>query len=1392
MSTLARDDADARSSQFLDAPESDVYNSTQSLASNSSIGQSLWKAVRDRVQATAALQQSSSRRSSRYDQDGRIDAEGLSSHTFHSQGTDSTSPGQHANNWQSLAHLFDEGAFREAERPVARSKKKRASSARPRSQSRRRVSQYPSASLHASATVATRDPPFSDDGSTARDSDVLHRGRSMHASHPSWRRETALGGQTRPTVHEGRISPIAWRRIVSPPPEAEASNAEGVSHSRNDTSISDEPPSWLSNDPDDAPEGEDPLLYTSQDTLLDSDSGSDSDSSITDPDLDDVKRSSALVQIRERSEGQSLAMSLKGRLSGYRAAAVRSTRLTPPQRNIVKCVIAYFVASLFTFSPTLSSNMARLLPNHDPDARVPFSNLHMIATVAVYFHPAKTLGAMLEADFFALIAFTFAVALGLSSMAIAVFLHEADMLFVSDILSVLFFLGFGMALVGYAKVKVGKAQFNTACSLICIIVFTVVVKEGSKNLGHFSFEKTYQVTLVVIAGSLIANLVCFLFWPQSATTNLQNDLVRNLQGFATLLRVLTKTFLLDDPSNFHFKSEKIKRAIDDHHQSFTSLKKNLAEAILEAPFDLRMKGMQARYIEATDSMNRLAQHLAGLRSSCGLQHQIMMTRVQARRAGEASTEPAIRISEALDGAKAADVSEALLHREHGAQGPDGNETELGDNVERRARAFEDFIESVGPHMRSLVFTCSRTLKNLCTTFVAKESPSSEPPKQGFSSQSGQDDPEAAPPRLPSLGSRFKPGHSFDILSGDISSALHRFEHEQTAAIKRIYTMEPKKMEAEREAAQRASACGKAADLPPQAFLRASPDEEIFLIFFFVFNLEEFAKELEMLIESLEALRQGEERIAEARATSLWSRIKLFASALLPSWHGPLRRRQSGRSGSGSKRQKKAVRHAEHALDFPSNRRHTINTAQTPAALTFKQRFQRLVWSLGEFLRQADTKFAIKAGAGSALLASPAFFDLTRPTFTKFQGQWALVSFMVVLSPTLGQSNQMSFHRFLGTMIGASAAVGVYKLFPDNNVVLPLFGGLFSLPCFKYILGKPQYASGGRFVLLTYNLTALYSYNLRKVGIEVEQIAFQRTVSVLVGVLWATVLNQLVWPFEARRELALGVSDLIFKLAWLYQRLVLSYSEDPNKAAGSGAAASNGGEEDENAADDDIEWQPLLKHRQAPVGDEFQAIELHLQVTIIKLEGLLAQTKHEPRLKGPFPVATYRSMLGCCQNILDKLHSMRCVTSRDDWYREVRRDFVIPVNPERREMVGNVLLFFYTLGSAFHLKIPLPPYFPPASDCRLRLLQKIRELPAVKRRAVRGSSAYLLFYSYALAMGDVIDQLEELGRLTQHNFGIWGGSLERFESCFEASPESAIATPYMSRRASWQATGAAGN
>ena len=58
----------------------------------------------------------------------------------------------------------------------------------------------------------------------------------------------------------------------------------------------------------------------------------------------------------------------------------RLPSLSPLHRNILKCCIAYFIGSLFTFSPYLSAFIADIT-GQDPGDRVPSPSGHMVATM---------------------------------------------------------------------------------------------------------------------------------------------------------------------------------------------------------------------------------------------------------------------------------------------------------------------------------------------------------------------------------------------------------------------------------------------------------------------------------------------------------------------------------------------------------------------------------------------------------------------------------------------------------------------------------------------------------------------------------------------------------------------------------------------------------------------------------------------------------------------------------------------------------------------------------------------------------------------------------------------------------------------------------------------------
>ncbi|KAI0652901.1 Fusaric acid resistance protein-like-domain-containing protein [Cubamyces menziesii] len=1001
----------------------------------------------------------------------------------------------------------------------------------------------------------------------------------------------------------------------------------------------------------------------------------------------------------------------------------RIPSLTPVQRNILKCCIAYFIGSLFTFSPYLSGFIADITSD-DPGDRTPSPSGHMVATVAVYFNPAKTLGGMIEADVFCLMGLLFATVVSLSSMSVYWFFElQPGWEWLADSLVILM-IGLGMSIVAWMKVWMAKPTFNTACSMTAIILFVVVIKEGG-------LQTLMQVSFIVIVGSLISNVVCLLIWPQRATKNLQNNMTQTLDSFSTLLGMLTQTFLLEEPHGF--SADRLQRAVSNHQASFTSLKKSLDEARSERFFggpgrvgdEAQLRGSSGQaYQDAIDSLNRLGQHLNGLRSGISLQHEIIKGYKEGKialRNASARVRPE-EFSASNGKGKVVDPN---------CLSPPMQDDEAA-LLQAAATAFGDLMDDLGPPLKALSMACTSTLKRLREAFVH--------------------------PRDNTDTTTMRPA-DFHALSETVERALFTFESTSNHAVVRLYRSGNIS-----GFDSRASIASLTSD---NQVLSGDESENVFLVYFYIFTLQEFARELISLVDAMGRVCSIER--ANAAHNGLWGRFK--DAMLLSCGSRSAMRRTTREKRSRSIRKRLSAlfvnQQPHRAVSFPKVTPHAPNTIQTPARenLTFIGRVKQSLWALGARLKQQDMKYAFKTGMATAILAAPAFFEVTRPIFVEYRGEWALISFFVVISPTIGATNYMGVHRVLGTLFGAATAFVVWSLFPENPWVLSIFGFFYSIPCFYYIIAKPQYATSARFVLLTYNLTCLFCYNLRQKDVAVFDIAFHRAVAVTVGVVWAAIVSRYWWPAEARRELSRALGEFCLNMGWLYTRLVAfnSFSDHDIQLQTI--------EEEPSPTEETrlLRVNPALSHSI----QHFMAMELHLQIKLIELQGLLSQTQHEPRLKGPFPVALYRSILTSLQTILDRLHSMRCVTSREEWHTTVRRDFIIPVNKERREMVGNVILYFSTLAAAFRLKSPLPPYLPPAENSRQRLVDAIRKLEVVRSREVKGSR-HLLFFAYALTMKAVIQELDYLGRTLQDAFGVIGQSREAFEALFEDRPDATTA------------------
>ncbi|GAA6001060.1 hypothetical protein JCM10207_007394 [Rhodosporidiobolus poonsookiae] len=1018
--------------------------------------------------------------------------------------------------------------------------------------------------------------------------------------------------------------------------------------------------------------------------------------------------------------------------SPLRRLTARLFPLSSLTRNVLKCVLAYYLASQFTFVPLLAD-----LVGAPWDVDGPLRNAHAIATVSVYFMPARTIGGMLEADAYLLVGALYATFLTCGSMAMAVLFEKLDLLKLGHVLVLVFWLGGGYGLLAYVKIVMGKPAVATATSLVSLVCSPIITKEGSYHLGVFRTRAIEQVLLLALIGSVISNAICFLIWPMSATDKLQADLNKTLSSFGTLVDMLTKTFLLETPSTL--RPETLKRAIDTHHSTFTTLKTSLSQAKWEI-FDSRIRGhaLTAAYDEAVRSLTRLAQGLTGMRAGCSLQWEIMR-----RREGE---------KEGLGGEEDGRMTDEVV-------------------------VLEKFKEHVGESLQGLTSTSLSVLSLLRSSFART--------KAGRRSLhlDGPDDAEAARP-LPAEG--------LVQLRQELETALGLFKREHSRAVKILYRSLPAQTIYDGDF--RPDVANAFADPPTSSRSSSSsqgdetardsgPNDNLFRIYHFAYSYEEWAAELLHLVDIFIALRETEVMV-EQRAVERRKRWGVLAGAVKVLGEMVPGRREGKASQLGRQfaRALKTPRKKYHSV-FPeivdgALSSHQLSSSPSSASLSPFARAKLAFWHLGWHLRQPNLRFALKTGAGVAILSSAAFFPRTRPLWLEYRGEWALISFMVCSALTIGDSNYLAIMRVLGTAVGAVVAVACYSAFPENPVVLPLLGALFSAPCFYVAITRPQLAQATRFVLLTFNLTCLYSFNLREIDTEVTSIAFHRFVAVIAGVLWALVINTYVWPFEARRELRKGLSQFFLNASYLYERLVRIYSVPPPSLSRTGTIRRRPGQPTNGSKmNGEADERTALLHKEqaqlelATAAEDFASMEIELSMLLIKVSGLINATRHEPRLKGPFPVAAYRNILTSCQSILDSLTAVARMTNREAWYSVIRRDFVVPVNKERREMVGSIILYFSLLSSAVSLKTPLPAYLPPAAAARERLVAKLRDLEVVKRRLVRGGSESLLYYAYTSTVGDVIAQLDEIGRSFQAHFGIIGGStVEDFERLFCDEPD----------------------
>ncbi|KAJ9635587.1 hypothetical protein H2204_005761 [Knufia peltigerae] len=937
------------------------------------------------------------------------------------------------------------------------------------------------------------------------------------------------------------------------------------------------------------------------------------------------------------------------------AIRVKQFILSETGRGVFKCALAYFLGSLATFVPPLSQLLGQQ------------SSKHMVATITVYFHPYRSFGSMLDALLLASIAFLYTAVVSLLSMTVAAFFADTvHLIELGHAIVLVLFVGGGLGLVAWVKLRKNDPLVNIACSLTSLGLITILTKEGAIQAGDYSLRTIISILKMIVAGVIATVLVSVLIFPISGRRKLRQNLLDVTDMQSDMLALITSSFISGDEAEL--ENSILSRVTEKHKKASATV----AQKLKEAKYEHYLLGTERQVlIEArlAHCIQRISQSIGGLRSAAAMQFVVVKEPpFGSPMRNEGIARAAGTWMDSLESSKSNDDNRGLFNgiNSLSANSQDRLQPPNQPPFRSPAQIFEMFIENLGPSMRSLAFT----LKEIMDHFPFD-------PDRNY---------------VVSTNPKFK-------ISLDRAIDLYKDSRQKSLAIvygqKDMDRFRPLTVQADWEDA--AAACG-----------------------YFSFSLVEVAESVKKYLAILDELQL---EVDENPAGKTWNWLKFWRQGVD---HHEFHDADPDLVEVVKKADDLDLQYTEQPFNLPR----PYNEAAWQDRPRIKRRLFHKIYDASAYFRREDVKFSVKVAVGAVLYALPSFLPSTRPIYSHWRGEWGLLSYMLVCSMTIGASNTTGYSRILGTCLGAVLAIVAWEVSDDNPFVMAFLGFCMASWTSYIIVGKGK-GPFGRFILLTYNLTALYAYSLTTQDDDdggdeedtgkhplIVQIAIHRVVAVISGTIWGLIITRMIWPISARQKLKDGLS-----LLWL--RMGMIWKRDPLATFTDGVHPNH-----------------YMNLRE----------EWYLQKFLAKLQGLIEASKSEFEFRRPFPHATYARILRKTEEMLGAFHAMNQVILKDLNTSPGEEALLSATANERAQLCVRISHLFSVLASSMKLEYSIATdALPNIEHTRDRLLAKIfayRRNDAQEQRST--DEDYSLFFTYALVTGQlnlgIQDVLEDLGEL----------------------------------------------
>ncbi|KAG5922879.1 hypothetical protein E4U42_005178 [Claviceps africana] len=290
-------------------------------------------------------------------------------------------------------------------------------------------------------------------------------------------------------------------------------------------------------------------------------------------------------------------------------------------RGVLKCTFAYTIASLATFVGPLSDFLGR------PDGK------HVVATITVYFHAARSAGSMMEATLIAMLTVAYAETISILSMVTSVLVgSKLGLVTLAHALVIIVFIGGGFGFLGWVKQRMNNPLLNVGSTLASVANIAVVTKEGAVVSGVFSYQKITQVLKMLGMGITSSAAINLLVWPVFAKTQLRASMLKASTALGDALTAVSTSFLRGEVGHDEHGPDAISRASLSYRQAHAALLRNLREAKFEHFF----VGHEDVYVverSIVKAIETLAQSIGGLKSAAKTQQTLLSSGTVHRSCG---------------------------------------------------------------------------------------------------------------------------------------------------------------------------------------------------------------------------------------------------------------------------------------------------------------------------------------------------------------------------------------------------------------------------------------------------------------------------------------------------------------------------------------------------------------------------------------------------------------------------------------------------------------------------------------------------------------------------------------------------------------------------------------